>query len=199
MADELGRILSDILVPGVPVLEKLIRSVAVYAFLVVLLRLAGRRTLGQMNAFDLVVLLTLSNTVQNAIIGEDNSLTGGMIGATTLVVLNVLVGRFLFRHPRIERRLEGEPVVLVEDGRVVQQNLERALISEDELLAAVRHQGFDTLSELHRVVLETSGAISVMARRPNPADETLPPLDERLERIERQLAAIGARVGADRI
>ena len=197
MPDELGRIVNDVVVPGVPVAEKLLRSVVVYVFLVALLRLAGRHTLSQINAFDLVVLLTLSNTVQNAIIGDDNSLTGGMIGATTLVVLNTVVVRFLFRHQRLDRRLAGDPIVLVEDGRVVRRNLVRALITEDELLAAVRHQGFATLAELERVVLETSGAISVVARRAEPSSENGPPLAERLERIERGLAAIGARLGVD--
>src|SRR6059036_3790206 len=101
----------------VPVLEKMIRPVLVYLFLIVGLRMAGKRELAQLNPFDLVVLLTLSNTVQNAIIGNDNSVLGGMVGATTLLVVNYLVVRFLYRHERLERLVEGDADVLMEDGR----------------------------------------------------------------------------------
>src|SRR5919199_1264142 len=95
-----------------PVLEKMLRPVLVYFFLVAILRLAGKRELAQLNPFDLVVLLTLSNTVQNAIIGEDNSVTGGLIGASTLLVVNYVVVRFLFRRMRLDRFLEGAPTPL---------------------------------------------------------------------------------------
>src|SRR3954471_320454 len=107
--DALGPFLQDLFVPGTSLAEKIVRPVAVYIFLVFILRVGGRRELAQMNAFDLVVLLTLANAVQNAIIGEDNSLLGGFIGGTTLVVLNLFVVRYLYRHPRLDRRLEGEP------------------------------------------------------------------------------------------
>ena len=86
---------------GLPVLEKVLRPIAVYLFLVVGLRLAGKRELAQLNPFDLIVLLTLSNTVQNAIIGDDNSITGGLIGAATLLLVNWVVVRFLFAHPAL--------------------------------------------------------------------------------------------------
>src|SRR6266446_8822005 len=106
----------DMFVMGLPLLEKILRPVFVYAFLVVSLRLFGKRELVQLNPFDLVVLLTLSNTVQNAIIGEDNSLLGGLIGATALLVVNYLVVRFMFFHPKLEEVIEGDPVCLVEGG-----------------------------------------------------------------------------------
>src|ERR1035438_7297746 len=93
---------SQIFAVGVPVAEKILRPVVVYAFLVVILRVFGKRELAQLNPFDLVVLLSLSNTVQNAIIGNDNSLTGGLIGAFTLLGVNYLVVRFLFRHRRLD-------------------------------------------------------------------------------------------------
>src|SRR5467141_463304 len=96
----------DMFVLGVPILEKILRSVIVYVFLIVGLRLAGKRELAQLNPFDLVVLLTLSNTVQNAIIGEDNSVTGGLIGAATLLALNYAVIRFLYGHERLDRLVE---------------------------------------------------------------------------------------------
>src|SRR5437867_1530191 len=103
---------------GLPVLEKVLRPLFVYAFLVVGLRLAGKRELAQLNPFDLVVLLTLSNTVQNAIIGDDNSVTGGVIGATTLLLVNYAVVRFLYGHQALEHTVEGGADVLIEGGRV---------------------------------------------------------------------------------
>ena len=105
------------------VLEKVARPVVVYLFLVIALRLGGKRELAQLNPLDLVVLLTLSNTVQNAIIGEDNTVTGGLIGATTLLALNHLVVRYAFRHPRVERFIEGEATVLIDKGIVKRSNL----------------------------------------------------------------------------
>src|SRR6266700_3583432 len=101
-----------------PIVEKLLRPVIVYLVLVLLLRLFGKRELAQLNPFDLVVLLSLSNTVQNAIIGEDNSVTGGIIGAFTLLAINFLVVRLLFRSPKLTRALEGRSVVLVRDGQI---------------------------------------------------------------------------------
>src|SRR5262247_313557 len=112
---------------GLPLLEKVMRPVFVYAFLVVGLRLAGKRELAQLNPFDLIVLLTLSNTVQNAIIGDDNSVTGGLIGAATLLALNYLVIRFLYGHERLERIIEGDLDVLIENGQVVEERLKKEL------------------------------------------------------------------------
>ena len=108
----------DIFVVGVPIVEKILRPALVYVFLVVALRVFGKRELAQLNPFDLVVLLSLSNTVQNAIIGNDNSLTGGLIGALALMAINYLVVRFLFRHRRLDEILEGEPTLLIEHGSV---------------------------------------------------------------------------------
>src|SRR6202049_2944999 len=103
-----SKLIHDMFLLGLPVAQKIIRPVIVYAFLIAGLRLAGKRELAQLNPFDLVVLLTISNTVQNAIIGDDNSLTGGLIGATTLLALNYFVVRFLFRHPKFDRVVEGQ-------------------------------------------------------------------------------------------
>src|ERR1700722_4095468 len=102
----------------VPVIEKLLRPVVVYLVLVILLRIFGKRELAQLNPFDLVVLLSLSNTVQNAIIGDDNSVTGGIIGAFSLLAINWFVVRLLFRSPKLTRALEGRSVVLIQDGHI---------------------------------------------------------------------------------
>src|ERR1700733_3763157 len=111
----------DIFALGAPVAEKALRPLAVYFFLVIFLRVFGKRELAQLNPFDLVVLLSLSNTVQNAIIGNDNSVTGGIIGAFSLLLFNYIVVRYLFKHRRIDEILEGSPTVLVDNGKVSEQ------------------------------------------------------------------------------
>src|SRR2546427_7455653 len=110
------QLFADMFHLGLPWLEKIIRPVVVYVFLIVGLRLAGKRELAQLNPFDLVVLLTLSNTVQNAIIGDDNSVTGGLIGAATLLIVNYFVVRFLYGHQRLDRLIEGDADLLIENG-----------------------------------------------------------------------------------
>src|SRR6059058_6707012 len=109
----------DMFYLSLPLAEKILRPILVYAFLIVGLRLAGKRELAALNPFDLVVLLTISNTVQNAIIGEDNSVTGGLIGAATLLIVNHIVVRYLYTHERLERIVEGNPDVLIENGTVL--------------------------------------------------------------------------------
>src|SRR5437868_14967453 len=116
MNDMTTNALADMFALTLPVAEKMIRPVLVYVFLIVGLRLAGKREMAQLNPFDLVVLLTLSNTVQNAIIGNDNSVTGGIIGATTLLVVNYVVVRFRYSHEKLDRLIEGDPQVLIENG-----------------------------------------------------------------------------------
>lgn len=184
---------TDILQPGVPILEKIVRPLLVYAFLVVALRLAGKRELAQLNPFDLVVLLTLSNTVQNAIIGNDNSVVGGMIGATTLLLANYLVVRLLFSHQRLDRLIEGESDLLIDNGRLRQERLQKELITLPELEAAAHKQGFASLDEVERAVLEAGGTISFVGKRPAPEvirhEEVLARLDE----ISKGLARLGAK------
>ena len=183
--------LRDLFIPGTSLAEKIIRPAAVYAFLVIILRIGGRRELGQMNAFDLVVLLTLSNAVQNAIIGDDNSLLGGFIGGATLVLLNLAVVRFLYRHPQLESRLEGQAVTLVKDGHVFRDRLAREQITVDELQAAVHRQGVTRIEDCSEVILETSGTVSVIPRDPTPIEAANAQILARLERIEALLG--GAR------
>jgi uncharacterized membrane protein YcaP (DUF421 family) len=187
--DALGLFLQDLFVPGTSLVEKIVRPVAVYAFLIVILRVGGRRELGQLNAFDLVVLLTLANAVQNAIIGDDNSLIGGFIGGATLVLLNLGVNWYLYRHPTLDRRIEGEPVLLVKDGQLVRENLQRELITEEELLSAIHRQGVDRIEACAEVILEASGTITVLARQPSADEIMMSEVVARLDRIERLLRA----------
>jgi len=180
----------DMFVPGVPVLEKALRTVAVYLFLLLGLRLAGKRELGQLNPFDLVVLLVLSNTVQNAIIGNDNSLVGGLLGAALLLSLNYGVVRFLYRHPALDRLIEGDSTVLVRDGRVIEHRLERELITRSELEAAARRQGIERLHDVKMCRLETGGALTFVQREPTADDSRHDRLVERLNAIEAKLGDI---------
>ena len=181
---------SDMFLLGVPLVEKVLRAVLVYLFLVVALRLAGKRELAQLNPFDLVVLLTLSNTVQNAIIGEDNSVLGGMVGATTLLAVNYIVVRFLFRHQQIDRVVEGEAEVLIENGRIRQEQLERELITLAELEEATHKQGFASLAEVNRAVLEPGGALTFVARKPAPEEERHRAVLARLDQVLAELRGL---------
>jgi len=179
--------LHDMFALSLPLTEKILRPIVVYLFLVVGLRLAGKRELAQLNPLDFVVLMTLSNTVQNAIIGEDNSVTGGIIGATTLIVVNHLMVRFLYRHRDVDRVLEGDACVLIADGKVRHKVLERELITQPELEAAAHKQGFRSLSDVDHAVLETGGGISFFARAPSPEVKRHRELLTRLDAIEARL------------
>ena len=180
----------DMLHLGLPVMEKVLRPVLVYGFLIAGLRLAGKRELAQLNPFDLVVLLTLSNTVQNAIIGDDNSVTGGIIGATTLLLVNYLVVRFLFGHERLERLVEGEPDVLVENGKVCTDRLRAEFITLPELESAAHKQGIGSLDEVERAVLEPGGTITFSTRRPTPEMQRHEEVLARLDDLGRRLASL---------
>src|SRR5512142_436855 len=123
------KLLHDMFFLGLPLAEKILRPIAVYVFLIIGLRLAGKRELAQLNAFDLVVLLTISNTVQNAIIGDDNSVTGGIIGAATLLIVNHVVVRYLYGHEHLDELIEGAPELLIENGVVNHDRLRKELIT----------------------------------------------------------------------
>jgi uncharacterized membrane protein YcaP (DUF421 family) len=185
-----AKLWSDMLHLGVPLVEKILRPILVYAFLVVGLRLAGKRELAQLNAFDLVVLLTLSNTVQNAIIGDDNSVSGGVIGATTLLVVNYAVVRFLYGHERLDQLVEGAATVLIDHGEVQHQRLKQELITIVELETAAHKQGLGSLDEVERAVIETGGTISFTAKQPSAESTRHDEVLARLDAISRQLAAL---------
>ena len=173
-----------------PVVEKLLRPVIVYLVLVLLLRLFGKRELAQLNPFDLVVLLSLSNTVQNAIIGEDNSVTGGLIGAFSLLAINWLVVRVLFRSRRMTRALEGRATVLVRDGQIDQKALARESLSREELIEVIHRQGFEDFHQVRKCELEPNGTFYVEAFEPSAADKRHAELLERLDALSREVAAL---------
>jgi len=175
-----------------PILEKLVRPVIVYLVLVVLLRLFGKRELAQLNPFDLVVLLSLSNTVQNAIIGDDNSVTGGVIGAFGLLAINWLVVRVLFRSQRLTRAIEGRSTVLVLNGQVDRKAMERESLTSEELLSVIHKQGFEDFHQVHKCQLEPNGTFYVEGLDPSVADKRHAELLGRLEALSREVAALRA-------
>ena len=160
----LASIWSDLFVPEVSLLEKMLRSLLVFVFLIAALRLGGKRELGQLNILDLVVLLLVSNALQNAMIGADNSLVGGVVGASTLFALNYLFVRVTLRSPRARRVLEGAPRILLEDGRIIPVALRREGIAIEQLRSAALERGFDRLDDVELVVLEPNGHLAIMGR-----------------------------------
>ncbi len=180
----------DMFVLSVPIAEKILRPLAVYVFMVLGLRLAGKHQLAQLNPFDLVVLLTLSNTVQNAIIGEDNTVTGGVIGAATLLLANYFVVRFLFSHSKLERLIEGDPDVLVDRGKINEDRLREELLTIEELRTAAHRQGFKSLAEVERAVLEPCGTIFFVRKEPASDEVKQAQLISRLDSISEELKQI---------
>jgi uncharacterized membrane protein YcaP (DUF421 family) len=152
-----------------------VRSAVVYVVLLVLLRVAGKRELGQLTPFDLVVLLIISNAVQNAMVGPDTSLNGGILAAITLVAVNWLVARLGLRSSWLRERLLGTPSLLVDNGKFVEEHLRREGITEDEVMQALREHGVDDLAKVRMAVLEVDGTISVV-----PDDATVTRTKRRL-------------------
>ena len=190
------QIIRDMFVLTLPIAEKVVRPIIVYIALVVLLRIFGKRELAQLNPFDLVVLLSLSNTVQNAIIGEDNTVSGGIIGAFTLLLVNYVVVRFLFGHRRLDQIVEGKSAVLMKEGRVCKEQLAKELITIAELQTVVRRQGLEGLHEVETCVLEPGGGFVIKRKCPSDEDVKhaelvggIEALRSQLQRLEEKLAS----------
>ena len=154
--------LLGLLTPDITIVEKILRAAAVYLFLLIAFRVSGKRQVGQLTPFDLVVLLVISNIVQNAMIGNDNSLGGGLIGATTILILNYLVVELTFRFKRLRRLVEARPTILIHDGRILHDNLRTERLTLDDLQAALRRAGVADPTRVRFAVLEESGGISVV-------------------------------------
>ena len=192
--------MSHLFVPGIPIAEKLFRTVVVYAFLLLGLRLAGKRELSQLNPFDLVVLLLLSNTVQNAIIGDDNSLIGGIVGAAFLLLINAILVRTLYHYGKLDE-IEGRPDTLIRSGRLLKKHLERELITVAELQAAARRQGIESLANVHECRLETGGALTFIQKTPTSEEirhhellDLVAEIDHRQRAILEQLASLERKI-----
>ncbi len=172
-----------LLIPEAPILSLVFRSVVVYAFLLLVLRLAGRRELAQMTSFDLVLLLVISNAVQNSINAGDNSLTGGLVSAAPLVALNWAFGYASYRWRRVDRLLQGKPVRIVTGGKIHLEEMRRELITLAELRSALRKQGITRIADCAQVVLEPDGTLTAVRKdvKQRPLKELAHPDDFLLE------------------
>jgi uncharacterized membrane protein YcaP (DUF421 family) len=186
----LATVNTDLWTMGIPVLEKAIRTFAVYGGLLLLLRFGGKRDLAQLNSFDLVVLLLLSNVVQNAVIGNDNSLAGGLIGAAILVVVNAGVVRLFRRNEASVRFFEGTPTVLVDAGRIIQRNVRRLGLRRSDVEVALRRQGADEVDQVARASLEPGGLL-VVDLFEDQQDATRADIHRLEEKLDRLLAMSG--------
>jgi len=175
---------------GIPITEKVVRTVVVYGALLFLLRLGGKRTAAQLNTFDLVVLLLVSNVVQNAVIGPDNSLLGGLIGALVLIGANDVVVRMVRRNDAIDRAMEGSETRLVQDGAFRGHELRRLGIRVADLEVALRRQGAEHVLQVQQADLYPSGAL-VVDLRPGARGASL----EDIGRLERKLDDLALSVG----
>jgi uncharacterized membrane protein YcaP (DUF421 family) len=167
MHDLIHTLNHDMFMLPLPLAEKVLRPVVVYLFLVVFLRIFGKRELAQLNPFDLVVLLSLSNTVQNAMIGDDNSVTGGLVGALSLLAVNWVLTWVLFRSPKATKVLEGEPATLVRRGVVQQEELKKQSLTHEELISVLNKNGFNGPADVETCVLEPNGTFYVEGKRPS--------------------------------
>jgi uncharacterized membrane protein YcaP (DUF421 family) len=179
--------MTDMFSMGVPLLEKVARALCVYFFLLIAFRFAGKRLLAQLNPFDLVLILILSNAVQNAIIGHDESVLGGVVGASVLLLVNGAMVRLLYNYPKMEAVVEGCETKLMDGGRVLEDALSAELMTKRELITAAHKQGVDSLAEVKTAAIEPGGAIWFERGTPSPEEVRHRELIERLDRLERHL------------
>lgn len=179
-----------------PLLEKIMRPMIVYLCLIVFLRLFGKRELAQLNPFDLVVLLSLSNTVQNAIIGDDNSVTGGVVGAFSLLAVNWLLMRTLFRTPKLNQALEGSETVLIRNGVMDREAMKKETLTELELMEVLHKQGLSSISEVQKCVLEPNGNFYIEQRTPAKDEAERAELMRAVEALTREVKAIRKELAA---
>jgi uncharacterized membrane protein YcaP (DUF421 family) len=163
--------------------EKVIRAVAIYLFLVIALRLVGKRELSQLNTLDFVVLLAVANAVQNGLIGADNSVTGAVFGATVLFLADSALAFVVFRSRRAQQVIEGTPTVLIQDGQVLEDALRREELTHDDLLAALQSSGASTFDEVERASLEPSGKVVFVPKDPSQATQQYADLRARIDHL----------------
>lgn len=147
----------------------IVRALIVYFVLLAMIRVSGKRTMGQFTAFDMLLVVLLGNAVQNALLGPDTSVGGGLLLAATLIALNWMVGFLSARSAQVEALVEGSPVLLGRDGQVYRQVLRRELISKEDFDKSMRDQGLDDIGDIHIAVLETNGHITIIARKDAPS------------------------------
>jgi len=157
--------MTDLFELAMPWWEFILRAVVVYVVLLAMIRISGKRTMGQFTPFDVLLIVLLGNAVQNSLLGKDQSLLGGLFLAAILISLNWLVGFVSSRSRRAERLIEGEPVVLARDGKLFERVLKRELVSENDFEEALRQNGQLTMDDVALALLETDGRISVVPKK----------------------------------
>jgi uncharacterized membrane protein YcaP (DUF421 family) len=177
---------------GITPTEKVVRTIAVYVGILLIIRLAGKRLMAQMNSLDLVVVLLLSNVVQNAVIGDDSSLSGGLLGAVVLVVVNSLLDRLAQVVPLVDRLLNGQGTEVVHEGTVDRAALVRLGMTRQELSNALQHQGVDDLADLTAAHMEPGGTLTV-ATRPGSHAASVDDLRRAVEELTARIEAAGSR------
>jgi len=179
-----------------PWLEKILRPIIVYVALIVFLRVFGKRELAQLNPFDLVVLLSLSNTVQNAIIGDDNSISGGLLGALALLTVNWIVSRVLYEAPKVTELIEGTKTILIHNGKVDESALKKETLTHEELVSVLNKNGFNHPEDVKLCVLEPNGTFYVEGLTPTTESVHSRQLMEAVERLGTELRELRAEVAA---
>jgi uncharacterized membrane protein YcaP (DUF421 family) len=180
----------------VPLAEKIIRPVIVYLFLVVFLRIFGKRELAQLNPFDLVVLLSLSNTVQNAMIGDDNSVSGGVVGAFSLLAINWVLAWILYRAPKATKLLSGEPATLVQNGVVDEEEMKKQSLTHEDLISVLNKNGFNDPSDVQACVLEPNGTFYVEGKKPSGEEVERAEMIRTLAELTTEVRALRREMGA---
>ena len=171
-------------------IEKIIRPILVYAALVFLLRLFGKRELGQLNPFDLVVLLSLSNTVQNAIIGDDNSVSGGIVGAIALLGINYTMAWFKYRSRWFESFIEGKPRTLIENSKIDEDAVKKELLTKEDLDTIAHKQGLDSAEDIEKCVIDPNGSFLVEGNTPTSDENFRTEVLQKLEDLTRQISEL---------
>lgn len=188
---------SGIINPGISILEKAIRSLAIYFFLLLGFRIAGKRELAQLNYIDIVFLFLLSNTVQNALIGNDNSLIGGLVGAAILFIINYVVVRFVYFNNEAEEVFEGTSSILIEDGIIKHDELEKELITVAELEMAAHKQGFESLDEILKAEMDPDGTFIFVPKKPTPHEEHYEELLSRIDNLTQEVISLKKQLQKD--
>jgi uncharacterized membrane protein YcaP (DUF421 family) len=194
---ELAHTLShDMFSLQLPLAEKIVRPVIVYLFLVVFLRIFGKRELAQLNPFDLVVLLSLSNTVQNAMIGDDNSVSGGLVGAFSLLAINWVLALLLYRAPKATKLLAGKAATLIQGGVVDVDELKKQSLTHEDLVSVLNKNGFGDPSDVQTCVLEPNGTFFVEGKKPSGDEVERTEIMKALEALTSEVKALRREVAA---
>ena len=196
MHDLMRTLSHDMFFMPLPLMEKILRPVIVYLFLVVFLRIFGKRELAQLNPFDLVVLLSLSNTVQNAMIGDDNSVSGGVVGAFALLAINWLLMWVLYRTPKATVLLEGHPSTLIREGKLDVVELKKQSLTHEELISVLNKNGFNDPRDVQTCVLEPNGTFYVEGKKPSGGEIERDHIIKVLEELSLEVKALRAEVAA---